>query len=114
MTKTNESLWFLLCREDDERHQGLRATEDMCGVPPNFIFYEIVRKKNFNIFQQYMQVNHLSFHSLFPSYTTLQPFIFLTNMSSTVLALHVHKYLFLPSYLFALIYNSVYKYYSLM
>jgi hypothetical protein len=52
----------LLCREDDERHRSLRAAEDMRGVPPNFIFYEIVRKKNFGVFQQH--INHYSSLSL--------------------------------------------------
>jgi hypothetical protein len=34
---------LLLCREDEERYQSSRTGEDMCGVPQNFIFYEIVR-----------------------------------------------------------------------
>jgi hypothetical protein len=56
----------LLCREDDERHRSLCAAEDMCGVLPNFIFYEIVRKRNFNIFQQHTtQQSVLSFVTFF-------------------------------------------------
>jgi hypothetical protein len=33
---------FLLCREDMEGYQSSHTGEDMCGVPGNFDFYEIV------------------------------------------------------------------------
>jgi hypothetical protein len=45
--KTNKSC-FLLCREDDARHPGLHAGEDMSMVAARSIFYEIVRNKDFN------------------------------------------------------------------
>jgi hypothetical protein len=35
-------------REDKETYRGLQAEEDMSGVPQNFIFFEIVRKRNFS------------------------------------------------------------------
>jgi hypothetical protein len=54
---------FLICREDDEKYRNSRAGEDMCGLPGNFNFYEIVRTGNFNISQ------HLQF---FSSQLTLQ------------------------------------------
>jgi hypothetical protein len=42
---------FLLCREDDKRYQSSHTGEDMCEVPRNFIFYEIVRTMDLNVLQ---------------------------------------------------------------
>jgi hypothetical protein len=50
--KTNVSILFLLCREEDEKYQNVCTREDMSGVPQNFIFYEIVRSEDFNFSQQ--------------------------------------------------------------
>lgn len=35
--------FYSLCWEDDESFQGVYTGKDMCGVPWNFIFYEICR-----------------------------------------------------------------------
>jgi hypothetical protein len=33
--------------EDKDTYRGLHTGEDMCGVLPDLIFYDIVRKRNF-------------------------------------------------------------------
>jgi hypothetical protein len=61
-------------REHKDAHGWLRAAEDMTGAAPNFIFYEIVRKRNFNVFQQHTPTKWLSpFNSSHQSHTTLHP-----------------------------------------
>jgi hypothetical protein len=54
---------LLLCREDYKRHESLRTGEDMCGVPGNFIFYEIVRIRYFNVSQHPHTFEHPGLHN---------------------------------------------------
>jgi hypothetical protein len=76
------SVYFI---EDDERHRSLRAAEDMCGAAPNFIFYEIVRKRNFDIFQQHTIHQPLI---LFTTITTLSSTTSLLTLTFSIALSH--------------------------
>jgi hypothetical protein len=66
-----------LFSKDDERYESSHAGEDMYGVPGNFIFYEIVRTGNSNVFQHPALHNSLSSASilLFTTYFKHLPVI---------------------------------------
>jgi hypothetical protein len=103
LMKTNKSLWFSF------PGRMMRGTEvytlqRTCGVPPNFIFYEIMHKRNFNVFQQHSTQQSLLL-SFFPSpLLCFQVFHKYTPIISPLLRLHNH--LFTQFYLFQSIFSQ--------
>jgi hypothetical protein len=95
MVKTNGSILFLLCREDDEKYQSIFTREDMCGVLQNFIFYEIVRNTTFNFSQQprELQPTPCSFSKIFTTMHALASLLLscYSNLQSLPF-LKIHKF----------------------
>jgi hypothetical protein len=97
--KTNESLWFCFAGRTT-RGTEFYVLQRTCGVPPNFIFYEIVHKRKFNDLQQHATqqslllffitfYSNISLHIFFPSpLLCFRVFHKYTPVTSLLLCLH--------------------------